>query len=398
LRAVVRIVDTAAVRRRTTSILLSAGILMPALALPGTAGASLTATSTTPAAGRALTLTARGSVRPGTSYRWDTDGNGAYELDTGAINHVETNFPAPGDVVVGVQRSDGQATDSLAIHVGTATTVGAIGVEPASPVVGQETLFFTQRAPPADATTTWDLDGDGAYETASRPTSGLRPGTSRTFAETGTYLVGVKSVTTTSVAVFRVLVAVRPAAPTPPPGPVGIAINGGARFTATRDVQVQVVWPQGAESAILSDHGCFCALGTQRTYSLPATNLAWRLGGTGDTATPTTVWVHFGPAAFEGGDRHASIVLDLTDPKLRSAARSRDGRQLVLRATDTASGVLAVQTSANRRTVSRTYAYARTVLLRRGDAGAWVRVADRVGHLSRWTRVPRPKDERAPPK
>ncbi len=84
--------------------------------------ARLTAKPNPALTGQTVTLDASGSTDQGTitDYRWDLDGNGTYETDTGTNPKVSTSFATVGTHNVGVQVSDNSglsATASTGVQV-----------------------------------------------------------------------------------------------------------------------------------------------------------------------------------------------------------------------------------------------------------------------------------------
>ncbi len=74
-------------------------------------------------AGQTDTLSAAGSTDTSgtiTDYKWDLNGDGTYETDTGATPTVTTKFASAGTVTVGVQVTDSagaKATTTLSVRV-----------------------------------------------------------------------------------------------------------------------------------------------------------------------------------------------------------------------------------------------------------------------------------------
>jgi hypothetical protein len=122
-----------------------------------------------PHSGDTLTLTATASDPDGdlALVRWDLDGDGAYEtLGTTATAHL-----ARGPHTVGVRATDYRGNSTTVTHVVTvanaAPTAASLTWSPVAPRTGQSvTLSGTGSDPEGDALSySWDLDGDGVYET-----------------------------------------------------------------------------------------------------------------------------------------------------------------------------------------------------------------------------------------
>ncbi|HEY2766808.1 MAG TPA: PKD domain-containing protein [Solirubrobacteraceae bacterium] len=88
-----------------------------------TANAKLSASMNPVGAGQADTLSAAGSTSTGgtiTDYKWDLDGNGTYETDTGTTATVKKTFATVGSATVGLQVTDSKgatATATLPVKV-----------------------------------------------------------------------------------------------------------------------------------------------------------------------------------------------------------------------------------------------------------------------------------------
>jgi PKD domain len=130
--------------------------------------------------GATLSAHARDPEGADLSYQFDLDGDGTYELDTGA--GVSPGF-GPGSHEVGVRVADGFGGEAVArrsVFVGSGPALDVVVpsgvVRPGSPAM------FTAVAS-AGAAIDWDLDDDGAFDDASGPAA------TRAFAEPGAYLV-----------------------------------------------------------------------------------------------------------------------------------------------------------------------------------------------------------------
>ena len=103
---------------------------------PGAPTAALTASTTTPQVGQAVTFNAGGSTDPGGSivkYEWDVDGNGIYERDTGALPTLTQAFPAAGPRTVKVRATDNQGLTGEAQQILTISE--ATPTPPPSPII-----------------------------------------------------------------------------------------------------------------------------------------------------------------------------------------------------------------------------------------------------------------------
>jgi hypothetical protein len=202
------------------------------------------------------------------------------------------------------------------------------------------------------------------------------------------------------------VVHVRPA---PPPGPLGITVNHGARFTRSRDVVISPVWPAYADQLLLANDGGFVPSGTA-TLGL---EIPWRLEG-GAGVVPSMIYARFGGGPNSTGQTYQDdIVPDEAAPTLTSARlvaspaapmtrsqrahRARRPRVvLAVRAEDAISGLQGLQVAVNpgRPAPWRPYALA---LRLGGSRPAWLRVRDVAGNVSAWARVAQPRPARARP-
>jgi PKD repeat protein len=194
--------------------------------------ASFTASPNPAIAGDVVSFSASASSDPdGTivDYRWDLDGNGTFETDTGTNASVTRSYASTGTVTVQLRVTDNDG--------GTAETTRDLTVDPPPPVNELPSALFVVSPNPAQsseivtfngnkskdpdgtiANFTWDLDGNGSFETDTGTTSMV----TRSYASAGTVDVrlrvtdndGASSDTT------RRLTVSTPPAPSPPPAPV----------------------------------------------------------------------------------------------------------------------------------------------------------------------------------
>lgn len=226
----------------------------------------------------------------------------------------------------------------------------------------------------------WDLDGDGLYEldsgTVSRAT--------HVYDVPGQITVGLRVRSDrggTAVDHREVNVVLGP-----PPGPVGVSINGGARFTRDPRVKVTIRWPVGATSLLISNDGGF----TPSTQMPVAATIPWRLDSSGPERLPKTIYVRFSGGSSGPETYQDDIILDETAPAIRFAALTAGGRgqpRLHLKARDNASGVAFVQLTGRGGRPARWRRFAGLIRLRGPVRGLHVRVRDNAGNRSRWHRV-----------
>jgi hypothetical protein len=179
--------------------------------------------------------------------------------------------------------------------------------------------------------------------------------------------------------------------------PVGVSIDGGARFTRSPDVTLTVLAPDAATELLVSNDGGFANASRVPVNHITNT-YRWHLDESGAERLPKIVYVRFvgsgiDPVATVTDD----IVLDQTAPTAVTArvaglrkrgCRSRSSCVAVeVSARDAASGVAGLDLSRDRRHRYASIRFHHRVLL--ADAPRWVRARDRAGNVSRWHRVAR---------
>jgi 6-phosphogluconolactonase (cycloisomerase 2 family) len=246
------------------------------------------------------------------------------------------------------------SSDGTSIYVGASAPTNAVSVFRRNPTTGDVT--FLQKITDADGPST--AIGGG-------PARGSGTGTG---GQTGTGSGG----------------------PTPPPGPTGVSIENGTRYTNDPHVHISVVWPLGAATLSIANDGGFKAA---RTFPVAA-SIPWKLDSSGPERLPKTVYVRFGASTQTFTD---DIILDETAPKIISAtltharrgpasAAAASGAVLKIRARDNVSGVVRIQVTADRRHAGKLRKYSSRVAVT-AKSRLWVRVRDRAGNFSRWRSV-----------
>lgn len=228
----------------------------------------------------------------------------------------------------------------------------------------------------------WDLDGDGVYELDT----GELPEAKHVYSQVGRYRPSLRVTSDrggTAVDSREVDVVVPS-----PPGRAGVSINGGARYTRNPNVTVTVRWPLFSQHLTIANDGGFSPASTMPV----AEKISWRLDTGGPQRRPRTIYVRFGRLGYEEEVTYTDdIYLDLVKPSVRVVAvpfKGGNKSRLRLIARDKVSGVASMQ------------------LMRKGKRQGWrpfskslrprgavrrlrVRVRDRAGNLSAWTRVKR---------
>jgi alpha-tubulin suppressor-like RCC1 family protein len=289
--------------------------------------------------------------------------------------------------------------------------------------------------------TTWDLDDDGDFETTSTVGS-VEAGTTRlttprqrtnpddsdyegldaTFVQSkvtlsssapggamtggGGRFVGVKLTSAYGSSSYRFALVARPVKLA---GRVGVSINSAARFTDSADVDLSMVWPEGATTAIISNDGSFAD-----AQEIPvASSVRWRLPSEGTGYLPTTVYVRFknlssnGQGSWDTGEGDINytddIVLDLSPPEVASlTATSTSTARAVslssvstmttaqkatvtLSAFDGASGIASMQVTSDPAVPGPERVFSRQITIPIDRGSIAVRVKDNIGLWSPWS-------------
>ncbi len=257
----------------------------------------------------------------------------------------------------------------------------------------------------------WDLDGDGSFETIDNPSrieideaEFTDPAERQSYRfvarEYSTPLPGDHSVgcrmsfangleATATSPTFTVLAS-------PPPGTSGVSIAGGAEFTRTPQVKLNIVWPRGARYALISNDGGFPA---DRSRWIEVSQVVdWRLNSSITGLFTKNVYVRFYGISYLVDPETTysdDIVLDTTAPEVLSASvrtaattgPAAEGGKITVKAKDDISGVAALQVNKRPRSQgAKTVRYGRPATAPAGGI-AYVRAQDRAGNWSKWQKV-----------
>lgn len=250
--------------------------------------------------------------------------------------------------------------------------------------------------PPPGGTITgfeWDFDGDGSYDqstsTATAAHSYSSPGDFTVAVRVNSNL-GTNSIATAPLSIRRA----------PPLGPLGASVNDGAQFTNDPKVEVFVVWPAFALTALVSNDGGF-----RKAKGFPVlSTIEWTLDSSGPERLPKTIYVRFqgGGAGLE--TYQDDIILDQTDPEVveasfgggasassatisRSKKPKKRSATLRIRAKDNVSGVLSMQIKLNKGKPRKWQSFKSSIGLTGRSGRISVRVRDRAGNVSAWKRA-----------
>ena len=186
--------------------------------------------------------------------------------------------------------------------------------------------------------------------------------------------------------------------PSPPVGEAGVSIKNGDPYTNTKQVTLNLIWPEYATSARISNDGGFAASKTQ-TKDLAA-SIDWDLDDSIKGIYPKVVYVRFNGVANTTQTYSDDIILDTTGPVVESAsAMAVPGAiDVSLKATDDITGVDKVQIKNGATTVTKDYATKVSVPLaelslsalsmgiqKLASTSVEIRVSDKAGNWSAYT-------------
>jgi hypothetical protein len=190
---------------------------------------------------------------------------------------------------------------------------------------------------------------------------------------------------------FKILVTV-------PTGEPGVSIKNGASYVNTKQVTLNLIWPEFATSARISNDGGFAASKTQ-TKDLAA-SIDWELDDSVQGTYTKVVYVRFNGVANTTQTYSDDIILDTSPPVVESssAAAVSGSIDLAVKATDDITGVDKVQIKNGATTVTKDYAAKVSVpladlLLSVSSMGVQklaatsveIRVSDKAGNWSAYT-------------
>jgi len=127
-------------------------------------------------------------------YEWDLDGNGTYETNTGTAATATTTYATPGARTVGLRVTDNGGATTTTTRTVTAQNrapSASFTATPSAAPTGTQIAFNGSASSDPDGTIveyTWDLDGNGTYETAGFG----KATTSAAYAKPGTRTVGLQ--------------------------------------------------------------------------------------------------------------------------------------------------------------------------------------------------------------
>ena len=205
----------------------------------------------------------------------------------------------------------------------------------------------------------------------------LKPGRCRITAYEDQLASGIRALEVTqSVWVF-------------PDQEVGISIGAGKNFTNSSNVNLNMVWPDGATSVRISNDGGFTSTNT-RSYALDL-EIPWVLSGSTSSKSTRVVYARFSGPGIDGTRTYSDdIDLDVIAPRISSVqASSASGKtKLKIRATDNLSKISKLIVNSKKSALGQTVlSYASTVTIKGNKKSLWIRVQDGAGNLSAWRKI-----------
>jgi hypothetical protein len=188
--------------------------------------------------------------------------------------------------------------------------------------------------------------------------------------------------------------------PSPPVGEPGVSIKNGNSYSNSKQVTLNLIWPEYATSARISNDGGFAASKTQ-TKDLAA-SIDWELDDSVKGINTKVVYVRFNGVADTTKTYSDDIVLDTAAPTIETstAAIAKSAIDLSVRATDDITGVNAVQVRNGTKLVTKDYASKISIPLvdlslsvsssgirKSAVTSVEIRVSDNAGNWTGWQTV-----------
>jgi hypothetical protein len=188
--------------------------------------------------------------------------------------------------------------------------------------------------------------------------------------------------------------------PSPPVGEPGVSIKNGNSYSNSKQVTLNLIWPEYATSARISNDGGFAASKTQ-TKDLAA-SIDWELDDSVKGINTKVVYVRFNGVADTTKTYSDDIVLDTAAPTIETstAAIATSAIDLSVRATDDITGVNTVQVRNGTKMVTKDYASKISIPLvdlslsvsssgvrKSAVTSVEIRVSDNAGNWTGWQSV-----------
>ena len=188
--------------------------------------------------------------------------------------------------------------------------------------------------------------------------------------------------------------------PSPSVGEPGVSIKNGASYSNSKQVTLNLIWPEYATSVRISNDGGFATPKTQ-TKEL-AESIVWELDDSVKGIYTKVVYVRFNGVADTTKTYTDDIILDTTAPTIETstAVFAASWVDVLLRATDDVTGVNKVEVRNGTNTVTRDYATKMSVALadlalsvsssgvqKSATQSIEIRVSDNAGNWTTWQSV-----------
>jgi hypothetical protein len=190
----------------------------------------------------------------------------------------------------------------------------------------------------------------------------------------------------------------------------GISISAGKPYSNTKNVTIEIKWPEFADAVRLSNDGGF---GTAVTQTKKLTSsIDWTLDDSVKGVYTKVVYARFTGEGIDTTKTYSDdIILDTKAPVVESSSASALSGiiDLALKATDDITGVDEVQIKYNTKIVTKSYSAKVSVTLKEigmtvssssirkyGSSSIEVRISDRAGNWSEYQSLPVPAISTAP--
>ena len=188
--------------------------------------------------------------------------------------------------------------------------------------------------------------------------------------------------------------------PSPPPGEPGVSIKNGDAFTNTKSIALNLVWPEYATGARISNDGGFAT--SKTTTVILGASIDWTLDDSVKGVYTKVVYVRFNGVADVSKTYTDDIILDTTAPTIETSSAAVTSSSVVvsLKATDDITGVSKVQIIGGTKTVTKDYAAKVSIPLadlslsvsskgvrKTSAASVKIRVSDSAGNWTGWRTV-----------
>jgi len=183
--------------------------------------------------------------------------------------------------------------------------------------------------------------------------------------------------------------------PSPPAGEIGVSIKNGDAFTNTKNIALNLVWPENATAARISNDGGFAKSKTK--IVVLGASVDWTLDDSVKGVYTKVVYVRFNGVADTSKTYTDDIIFDTTAPVVESASAAAvlESINVSLKATDDITGMDKVEISNGTSTFTENYDTKLTVtekglgltvssfgIQKLASSSIKIRVSDKAGNWS----------------